>query len=327
MSNFLGNLSLALKFKLGLVPSTEAYEARLRQMWEDVKFLRSFPQESLYKEYEELLKSNFPTKEEQKKASSRRKQITKDASWKRFEKLKKSASLAEFMKQEVVFEDHFEEKQLDESKWLTKFFWGEKLLGQGYSHTDEFHNYTDGTNVAIANGKLQIHTKKENSTSLSWDKKYGFVPRKSGYTSGIVNTGKSFRQKYGRFEAKVSVSPHNGIYSAFWMVGDSATPHLNIFKITDSLELGLLTDGNANNQSKLAASSLKERYYIAGVEWNSKEIRWLINGTTVKRVSKNLPEVPLYLVLSSGIYKDVEGAKVDHHFEVEWVKCYQKAQQ
>lgn len=323
MSNFLGNISLALKFKLGIIPSTKAYESKLEKIWEDVDFFREFAKGDLLKELEDLEKSRHLSKEEQRIAKKRIGEITQNERWKKYAKLKKSSTIADYLKFEETFSDDFDGKTLDEGKWLTKFFWGETLLGQGYSHSEEFHNYTDGENLQLKNSKLAIRTSEEESTSLSWNKKYGFLSRKSGFTSGIVNTGKSFRQQYGRFEAKMSFKHTDGVYNAFWMVGNSASPHLNIFKVSQHFEIGLINglESKENNQSKVSLNLLKDDSYIAGIEWNEKEIKWLLNGAVIKKVKNNLPNTPLYLVLSSGVYKNIKG-KESNEFLIDWVRCY-----
>lgn len=323
MGNFLGNISLVLKFKLGLIPSTQVYEAKLKKIWEDVNFFREFPNGDLLKEYNVLVKANHSSKEEQKVTKKRINEIVTSESWRRFSKLKKSAAIADFTKMESTFSEDFIGEKIDEEKWLPKFFWGEKILGKGYSHSDEFHNYTEGKNLLLKNSHLTISTKEEDSTALSWSKKYGFVSRKSDFTSGIVNTGKSFRQQHGRFEAKMTFNQTNGVYNAFWMVGDSATPHLNIFKVAKNFEIGLVNGLKENNHTKVSAKLLKENTYIAGIEWDNKEIKWLLNGVVIKRATNNLPNTPLYLVFSSGVYKNVEG-KVNNDFHIDWVNCYKK---
>ncbi|WP_320051914.1 glycoside hydrolase family 16 protein [uncultured Acetobacteroides sp.] len=325
MRNFWGNISLALKLKFGIVPSTQVYESKLKNIWDDVEFIREFSKGDLWKEYEEFGKAKHLSKEERKSARIRIKEIVQSESWKRYTKLKKSSTIAEFLRLEETFSDDFECEKIDEAKWLTKFFWGETILGKGYSHSEEFHNYTEGKNLRFKNSTLIISTNEEENTSLSWNKKYGFLSRKSGFTSGIINTGKSFRQQHGRFEAKMDFNHTDGIYNAFYMIGNSASPHLNIFKVSQNFELGLIngTKDKDNNQSKVSLNLLKENSYIAGIEWNDKEIKWLLNGVVVKRITNNLPNTPLYLVFSSGVYKNVKGTE-SNDFLIDWVRCYKK---
>lgn len=321
MSNFLGNISLALKLKLGYIPSTQRYESSLKQRWEDVFFYHHFNKEEVWNEYEQLKGQKFSSKSERKAGKNRIKEIEKSEKWKRYQRIAKSSKYARLLKLETTFHEDFEGNSLDQEKWLPKYYWGEMLMGKGYSHSEEYHHYTEGQNISLKGGVLTIKTCEESHQGVAWDKKFGFIPRRCDYTSGIINTGHSFRQQHGRFEAKVSFAKTEGVYNAFWMVGESATPHLNIFKVNNNLELGIIHDVGKKDQACVSSDLLKESSYVVGIEWTAKEIKWLINGTVVKRSTNNLPNIPLYLVFSSGIHKKPEGA-LNNDFRVEWVRCY-----
>ena len=71
-------------------------------------------------------------------------------------------------------------------------------------------------------------TKKESVDGKVWDTQYGFIPRKFDYTSGLISSGQSFRQLYGKFEAKVKVDSEANLTHAFWMVGESVAPQIDI---------------------------------------------------------------------------------------------------
>lgn len=323
MGNFFGNISLALKLKLGYIPSTPKYEAQLQKSWEDVIFFRQFPDGSLWKEYVELKGKKYSSKNEKKAALERLKNIERSNEWRRYRKLSKSAKISEMLKMEQTFTDNFDGNGLNVEKWLPKYFWGDKLIGKGYSHTEEFHHFTEGSNLHVGNGRLTIKTHESSHAGVAWDKKFGFIPRKCDYTSGVINTGHSFRQRYGRFEAKVSFTKTDGVYNAFWMVGENATPHLNVFKINQNLEMGLIHGIKEESQSKVSVDLLKENTYIVGVEWSKKDIKWLINGVVVRKSSNNLPNTPLYLVFSSGVHKKPNG-KITNDFVIDWVRCYRR---
>lgn len=323
MSNFLGNITLAFKLKLGSIPSTQAYEAKLQKGWEDVEFFRQFPKKDIWREYERLKSQKLFSKKERKTAKLRIKEIESSSDYRRYKKLSKSSYNAELLKFEPTFVENFDKNQIDQNKWLPKYYWGDKLLGKGYSHTEELHHYTEGQNLLIKNGMLSIRTSEGKNTAVAWDKKFGFIPRKCEYTSGVINTGHSFRQKHGRFEAKVTFNRTDGVYNAFWMVGENAAPHLNVFKLNDKLELGLINDIKKNDHSSVSSELLKENTYVVGIEWTGKEIKWLINGVSVKHLRNNLPNEALYLVFSSGVHKRPSG-NVVNDFIIDWVRCYKK---
>lgn len=321
MSNILENISLAIKLKVGIIPSTKVYEDKYRKSWEDVDFYCNYSKGGELDELKKLKSSSAASKDERSKQKARISEIEHSEAYRRFVKLSKSSKNKRLLTYEQTFTEDFGGNALDTKRWLNKFFWGDKLLGQGYSQASEFHHYTEGENVEVKDGNLIITTKEQPKVELSWDKTFGFIPRKCQYTSGIVNTGNSFRQQQGRFEAKVTFEKTDGVYNAFWMVGETAAPHLNVFKVNNQLQMGIINSVKKDDEVTVSSDLLKENTYIVGIEWDKKQIKWLINGTVVKKSSNNLPNEPLYLVFSSGIHRQISGS-VSNKFRVEWIKCF-----
>jgi beta-glucanase (GH16 family) len=243
----------------------------------------------------------------------------------------KEDKFKEINKWELTFSEDFESKKLDQQKWLTKFFWGEALLNNSYSLASDNHWYTDGNNVAIEKGILKIFTRKEKANGLSWDSKFGFIPKEFDYTSGIISTGNSFRQHQGRFEAKIKVTTLAGIYHAFWLVGDKMLPEIDIFRKrgegSTALQGAFFWENGQKGKAKKSISSvgglsLDSDFYILGVDWDEHKIIWKINGIPFKVETNNLPQGAVYLVFSSGVNGKIDESKLPVTFEVDWVKCW-----
>lgn len=242
----------------------------------------------------------------------------------------KSNKFNEIKKWELTFNEDFESKKLDQQKWLTKLFWGEALLNSSYSLASDSHWYTDGNNITIDKGILKIITRKEKASGLSWDSKFGFVPKDFDYTSGIISTGNSFRQNHGRFEAKVKLSTLTGIYHAFWLVGDKMLPEIDVFRKkgdgSTSLQGAFFWENGLNKPGKSITSinglSLDSEFYILGVDWDEQKITWKINGIPFKIETNSLPKGSVYMVFSSGINGKVDESKLPATFEIDWVKCW-----
>jgi beta-glucanase (GH16 family) len=243
----------------------------------------------------------------------------------------KEDKFKEIKKWELTFSEDFESKKLDQQKWLTKFFWGEALLNNSYSLASDNHWYTDGNNITIEKGILKISTRKEKANGLSWDSKYGFIPKEFDYTSGIISTGNSFRQHQGRFEAKIKVTSLAGIYHAFWLVGDKMLPEIDIFRKrgegSTALQGAFFWENGEKGKAKksittIGGLSLDSEFYILGVDWDEHKITWKINGIPFKVETNNLPQGSVYLVLSSGVNGKIDESKLPVTFEVDWVKCW-----
>jgi beta-glucanase (GH16 family) len=71
-------------------------------------------------------------------------------------------------------------------------------------------------NVFTEDGHLVLITKRE---KLKLKDESGEV-RKLKYSSGLVNSFKKFRQKYGYFEARIKLPSGRGLWPAFWLMPD-----------------------------------------------------------------------------------------------------------
>ncbi|MBN1988001.1 MAG: family 16 glycosylhydrolase [Bacteroidales bacterium] len=248
-----------------------------------------------------------------------------------FYKVKDSSKFDKLKQWELTFADDFEDKSLDHSKWIPRYFWGEAILNKGYSMANESHCYTEGQNLKLDNSKLTIETRREKANGLAWDAKFGFVPKAFDYTSGIISTGNYFRQKHGKFEAKVRFSDTKGIYHAFWLVGDTMLPEVDVFrKRGDKQNIQgafFWQNGEPNKHKKSIADvsvDLSKKYYILSIEWTDKQITWFVNGIPFKEQTNNLPDAPLYVVLSSGVTKDVTDISLPATLDVDWVRCWKR---
>jgi beta-glucanase (GH16 family) len=243
----------------------------------------------------------------------------------------KTDKFKEIKKWELTFTEDFESKKLDQQKWLTKFFWGEALLNSTYSLASDSHWYTDGNNVTIDKGTLKIITRKEKANGLSWDSKFGFIPKEFDYTSGVISTGNSFRQQHGRFEAKIKITSLAGIYHAFWLVGDKMLPEIDIFRkkgdSSTSFQGAFFWENGEKGKPKKSITSvgglsLDSDFYILGIVWDEQKITWKINGIPFKVETNNLPKGPVYLILSSGVNGKLDESKLPATLEVDWVRCW-----
>ena len=98
---------------------------------------------------------------------------------KEYEKLKKSDDIIWYFKikdsgkfdvlknREMTFSDEFESDSLDTKKWITNYFWGEKLLKDRYSIEPDLQAFTEKENIEIRNSVLKIVTKPQKISGKS----------------------------------------------------------------------------------------------------------------------------------------------------------------
>ncbi len=237
-----------------------------------------------------------------------------------------SKKFEEVLNWKLTFADDFETGNLDKNTWLTRFYYGDTVLNEAYSLSEDKQFTTDGENIKIENSILKIETKEEKITGKAWNPMIGFVPKEFDYTSGTINTGKSFRQKYGKFRAKIKMSSNKKITQAFWMVGSQIIPHIDVVKFTNnSCNFGNFwkTDNNIEHHSdKVSGSKLHNKFFIYELEWNANELIWRINNLEIKRTKNGVPDEELYLQFSSGIFGKLNGEQFPASMEIDWVKCY-----
>lgn len=222
---------------------------------------------------------------------------------------------------EASFEENFTLSPFSK-KWSTSPYWSESFLRQLYSQANEKQLPTDGPNLESQGGLLSIVTRKEQANGLAWDSKLGFIPTTFSYTSGIVNTSKTFRQQYGRFVAKVRMSRAKNVYHAFWMGAEKMLPHITIFKAENGrVQTAAFTE--ANQTEKQLGYKLNEDFYIFELVWDQIGISWFINGKKVNNTSVN-PNMPMYMAFSSGVVGDVPDHDLPQRLSIEWVRCYKK---
>lgn len=305
-----------------------------------------------YKEYCEIRETNLPEEFEKLTAfiqsdnfknqrkfllDKHRYQKTEDYKlWQEYENLKKRPDIVKYnsllndtyfnsmCRWQLVFEDEFDQGHLDETKWITRYYAGERFLNDTYGVGDDVQLYTPD-NITFSGSSLHLNFRKESIIGKYWDQKVGIRERKYDYTSAMISTAVSFRQRYGRFEAKVKLN-HIPVTSCFWMLGDTDTPHIELMKCqADGVRIGRVYSHKAalkNDIQRLEKLQLGNEYYIFTLEWTEEKIVWMINDMIVKEERENIPDVPMYVVFSLGAGEIPADKYLPAKMEIDWVRGY-----
>jgi len=220
---------------------------------------------------------------------------------------------------ELTFYDEFDNDKLDTQKWITNYYWGEKLLKDRYSVESDLQAFTEKDNFEIRNSVLKINTKQQKVTGKVWSVANGFSTKEFNYTSGLINSGNSFKQKYGIFTAKIKLGDPNAKHS-FWMLADKITPHIDICRTTN----GKVWFDYFSSPGKSVKTSLGARYsnsfYIFTLEWTADKLVWKINNTEVFKQTSDVPQEPMYVLFAGGTDKQLSGMT---SMEIDWIRVYQ----
>lgn len=227
-------------------------------------------------------------------------------------------------KWKLVFEDNFDQGRLDDTRWITRYYAGERFLNDTYGVGNDVQLYT-ADNITFSNTNISLNFRKESIIGKYWDRQVGIRERKYDYTSAMISTAASFRQRYGRFEAKVKLN-RSAVTSCFWMLGDTDVPHIEIMKCqNDGVHLGraFMYKAAVKNDSRLLKEiELGNEYYIFTLEWTEEKMVWMVNDMVVKEEHENIPDVPMYIVFSLGSTATPADKNVPARMDIDWVKAY-----
>jgi beta-glucanase (GH16 family) len=239
-----------------------------------------------------------------------------DIKW--YFKIKDTNKFDALKRRELTFCDEFNGEKLDTKKWLTNYYWGDKLLKDRYSVESDLQAYTEKENFELRNSVLKIYTKPQRISGKVWSVADGFSKKEFSYTSGLINSGDSFKQKYGLFTAKIKLGDANA-RSAFWMLAHKITPHIDICRTSEGKVWFDYFPVKSNSSKTSIGSRYSKEFFIYTLEWTSDKLVWKINNTVVFTQSSDVPQEPMYILLAGGLDKPINGMT---SMEIDWVRVY-----
>ncbi len=170
---------------------------------------------------------------------------------------------------DLVWSDEFNGTSLDESIWTID------QGGHGWGN-DEVQNYTPN-NVTVEDGSLILTARRE------WFDGNDF-------TSGKVISQNKKSFKYGRISARIKMPSGDGMWPAFWLLGDSQ-PHvgwpqcgeIDIMEAkgrvpavaSGAVHMGARYDNKDLKWGEVEREmDLDDGFHVYAVEWDANEIRW-----------------------------------------------------
>lgn len=245
-------------------------------------------------------------------------------------RLKKENEFRKITEWELTFEDDFKESKINAKKWMTNYFWGEAILKDTYALTGDKHLNTRGKNIEMKDSVVRITTRKENIEGKIWNPVLGFQKQQFNYTSGLINTGKDFRQKYGVFKAKVRFS-NAPLRQAVWMLADKVLPHIDVARLEKNKFHAGNYWGNINEKGgtnrkiyKKGASKFTTDYFIYTLEWTPDKLVWKVNGLEALTQTQGIPQDPMYIGFSAGVSDTVPDHTLPSSMDIDWVRVYRK---
>ena len=163
---------------------------------------------------------------------------------------------------------------------------------------NELQYYTDRTENAVViydaeadNGYLKITAIQEDFEGL-------------GYTSARILTKGKFQQKYGRFEARIKLPWGQGLWPAFWMLGDDndgaiSWPQRGEIDIMENRgQEPTLINGSVHGPGYSGANAITKAFelendrfdtgfHVFGIEWGENYINYYVDNVLYNQITPN----------------------------------------
>jgi beta-glucanase (GH16 family) len=224
---------------------------------------------------------------------------------------------------QLTFQDEFTGDQLDASKWVKRYKWGEAAIN------GELQAYVDDA-FQVQNGVLSIVGDRRAGT---------YAGQTFQYRSGVLCS--VLEQKYGYFEARLRVPAGQGLWPAFWLlgkVGASGVNEIDIHEIlgqqpsTVYMTVHWGTDYGAGHQAdgtSWIGPDFAADFHTFGLEWTPDTIVWTIDGIERQRHAgpTGVPQVEMYVILNLAIGGSWPGAPdattaFPASYDVDYVRAY-----
>ena len=189
--------------------------------------------------------------------------------------------------------------------------WQDEFDGTELNTNDWNYEFGDGTEFDLpagwGNDELQIYTSNAENASLGIEgdanvlKITALEDGNGGYTSARITTEDKISVRYGKIVARIKLPESQGIWPAFWMLGDNidevswpGSGEVDVVELVGSApdetfhtlhyvngEQSYNYNGNYYNQ----ATKFSENYHEFMVDWTPSSITWYVDGNQAHTVT------------------------------------------
>jgi beta-glucanase (GH16 family) len=233
----------------------------------------------------------------------------------------------------LVWQDEFDGDTLDLTKWKPE------IGGHGWGN-NELEYYTNRPeNARLENGQLIIEARQED-----------YLGRK--YTSARLKTEGLGEWQYGRVEARLKIPRGQGIWPAFWMLGNNISrigwPNSGEIDILENIGRepktihgtvhgpGYSGGNGVGGPHSLSEGEFADDFHVYAIEWETEEIRWYMDDTRYFRIipsmlpGKWVYDHPFFIIMNVAVGGGWPGnpdktTVFPQQMIAEYVRVYEKA--
>jgi beta-glucanase (GH16 family) len=259
-----------------------------------------------------------------------------------------TTSGAQVRYRKAAFKDEFNGpagSPVDGTKWTAE-------IGGGGWGNQELEYYTSSTDNAYQDGSGSLVIKAVKLLPpLSITCWYGPCQ----YTSARLITKQKFDLKYGRFEARIKIPRGQGVWPAFWLLGNNidsvSWPQCGETDIMENIgREPSIVHGTIHGPGYSGANGIGAPFTLSGnrvfaddfhvftIEWTTNQIRWYVDGQVYKTVTpQDLPagsqwvyDHPFFILLNFAVGGQWPGSPdgttvFPQTMLVDYVRAYRRA--
>lgn len=190
--------------------------------------------------------------------------------------------------------------------WDTSYYWqgmpnGSTLPGEQQWYIDASFGPTQPIQAhQIRNGVLTLRADRADPSFA------GFL-NGHAYTSGLINSGRSFGQTFGYFEMRAKLPKGQGLWPAFWLVpkDGTASHEIDVMEVLgqDSTKIHTTLHQFKGAHRYVSGEStvpdMTEAFHLFGVDWQSDTITWYFDRVPIYRL--NTPgdlHKPMFMIIN-----------------------------
>ncbi len=235
---------------------------------------------------------------------------------------------------ELVWQDEFSGETIDEA------YWTHEVGGHGWGNGEAQHYSAEPKNSYVEGGYLIIQALQENVHGKR-------------FSSARLITKEKVEAHYGRIEARIQIPYGQGIWPAFWMLGNDMDkvgwPYAGEIDIMEnvghepSIIHGTLhgplysgADGVGGSKRLPSKARYADDFHIFAIEWEEEEIRWYMDDQMYwKLTPAAVPgdwvyDHPFYLLINVAVGGQWPGYPDDttsfpQMMKVDYVRIYERA--
>lgn len=190
--------------------------------------------------------------------------------------------------------------------------WSDEFDGPAGSRPDASRWVAETGGHGWGNNELEYYTDRPENASMDGNGSLVITARAEAYmgndyTSARLKTQGTFEQTYGRFEARLDIPAGQGIWPAFWTLGNDIGsvnwPNCGEIDIMENIgREPTIVHGTLHGPGYSGGNGIGESYslpndepfgaayHVYAIEWEESVVRWYVDGTLYQtRTPADLP--------------------------------------